>query len=71
MSTHKKARNGVLIASDSGLDLIALTVFTSRFAKGIPAQIGHLIFHFDNNEGYVDEFMRELTFAKRLYKHFR
>jgi hypothetical protein len=60
----------ISIASVSGLNLTALTAFTSRFAKLIPAQIRRLIFHIRNNEGYVDEFMRELNLAKRPDKHF-
>ena len=38
--------------------------------KCIPAQIRELILHISNNKGYVDGFVRELTFAEELYKHF-
>ena len=32
--------------------------------KSIPAQIRLVILYISNDEGYVDEFVRELTFAK-------
>jgi len=38
--------------------------------KSIPTQIRQLIFYISNSKEYVDGFVRELTFAKRLYKHF-
>ena len=38
--------------------------------KSIPAQIRQLILYISNNEGQVDGFVRELSFAKRRYKHF-
>ena len=38
--------------------------------KSIPAQIRQLSLYMSNNKGPVDGVVRELTFAKRLYKHF-
>ena len=37
--------------------------------KSIPAQIRQLIFHISDDKGQVDGFVRELTFAKQLYKY--
>ena len=37
--------------------------------KSIPAQIHQLILYTRNNKEYVDEFVRELTCAERLYQH--
>ena len=37
--------------------------------KPIPAQIRQLVLGISNNNGYVDESVRLLTFAKRLYEH--
>ena len=38
--------------------------------KSILVQIRQLILYMSDNKGKVDEFVRELTGAKRLYKHF-
>jgi hypothetical protein len=38
--------------------------------KSIPAQIRQRILYISINEGYVDGFVWELTFAERLDKHF-
>ena len=38
--------------------------------KSTPPRIRQLVLHISNNKGPVDEFVPELTFAKRLYKHF-
>ena len=38
--------------------------------KSIPAQIRQRILYIGNNKGYADEFVQELTFAKRLDRHF-
>jgi hypothetical protein len=35
----------------------------------MPAQVRQLVLYI-SNKGQVDGFMRELAFAKRLYKHF-
>ena len=45
-------------------------VFITSFyksQKSIPAQIRQRILYISNDEGYVDGFVQELTFAKRLY----
>jgi len=46
------------------------SVDTVVLQKSIPAQIRQLILHISNNKGCVDRFVRELTFAQRLCKHF-
>jgi len=53
-------------AQKSGTAFISQRVFT----KSIPAQIRQRILYISNNEGHVDGFVPELTFAERLYKHF-
>jgi len=50
-------------------------IFTESVCKvvlqeSIPAQIRQLIIHISNDEGQVDGFVRELTFAEQLCKHF-
>ena len=40
------------------------------FQKSILAQVRQLPRYFSNDKGYVAGFVRELTFAKLLYKHF-
>ena len=51
---------------------IARRVFIASFLQtSISLQLGHLIIYISNNKGLVDGFVRELTLAKRLYKHFR
>jgi len=42
-------------------------VFGIVLPKAIPAQIRQLILYISNHRGYVDGFVGELTFAKRLY----
>ena len=37
--------------------------------KSIPAQIRQLVLYTSRNKGYVHGFVRELTFAKRPFKH--
>ena len=49
-------------------NLISQKVFFLH--KSIPAQIRERIIYISNNQGYVDRFVRKLTFAKRLNKHF-
>ena len=49
------------------------SVYKVVLQKSIPAQIRQLIldyYYISNNKGYVDGFVGELTFAKRLYKQF-
>ena len=46
------------------------SIFKDVLQKSSPAQIRQLILYNSNIEGSVDEFVRELTFAKRLYGHF-
>ena len=41
-------------------------VYNVVVQKSIAAQVRQLIIHIRNNKGSVDEFVRELTFAKRL-----
>ena len=53
-----------------GYNIISQNVFMFCFAKSIPAQIRQLILYIIYNKRRVDGFVRELTFAKRLYKHF-
>ena len=38
--------------------------------KSIPAQIRQLILCISSHKGQVDRFVRDLTFATRLHKHF-
>ena len=38
--------------------------------KSIPTQIRQLLLYISNDEGLIDGFVRELTFAKRRCKHF-
>ena len=40
------------------------------FQTSIPPQIHQLILHYQYYRELVDEFVRDLTFAERLYKHF-
>ena len=49
---------------------IAYGVYEVVFKKLIPAQICQLILHVRNDKGYVGGFVRELTFAQQLCKHF-
>ena len=42
----------------------------SCLIKTISVQICQLDIYFSQNKGQVDGFVRELTFAKRLYQHF-
>ena len=46
------------------------SVYRVVLSKSIPAQIRQLILHVSNRKGSVDEFVGELTSAKRLKKHF-
>ena len=46
------------------------SVYKVVLQKSIPTQIRQLILYVSNNEGYVDEFVRELAFAERLSGHF-
>ena len=46
------------------------SVYKVVLQKSIPPPIRQLILHISNNEGQIDRFVRELTFAKRHYKHF-
>ena len=45
------------------------SVYNVVLRKSIPAQIRQLILCMRNNQGQDDGFVRELTFAKRLYEH--
>ena len=45
------------------------SVFNVVLQKSIPTQIRKLILYISMSEERVDEFMRELTSAKRLCKH--
>ena len=46
------------------------TVFEDVLQRLIPTQIRQLILYIRNSKGYFDGFVRELTSAKHLYKHF-
>jgi len=46
------------------------SVFKVVLRKPIPTQIRQLVLYISNSKEYVDGFVRELTFAKRLQKHF-
>ena len=46
------------------------SVYKVVLQMSISAHIRQLILHMSNNKEYVDEFVRESTFAKRVYKHF-
>ena len=59
----------------SRADLPLRTCLTESFhkvavQKSIPAQIRQPILHINDNKGYVDGFVGELTYQKRLGKHF-
>ena len=45
-------------------------VFKVVLQKSIPARIRQLILYISNNEGKVEVFVGELSFAKRPYKNF-
>ena len=47
-------------------DFISQKMLKNRIAKSIPAKIRQLILYIGDSEGYVDEFLGELTSAKRL-----
>ena len=46
------------------------SVLTVVLQKSIPPRTRQLILYISNSKGQVDEFVREMTFAKRLYKQF-
>ena len=46
------------------------SVYKVVLQESIPERIRRPILHKSNNNGWVDGFVRELTLAKRLYKHF-
>ena len=46
------------------------SVYKVVLQMSIPAQIRQRVLYISNDKGLVDEFARELTFAKQLYKHF-
>ena len=46
------------------------SVHTVVLQKSTPAQIHQLILYVNTYKGYSDGFVRELTFAKRLYRHY-
>jgi len=45
------------------------SVYQVVLSMSIPAHIRQLILHISDDEGKDDGFVRELTFAKPLYKH--
>ena len=45
-------------------------VYQAVLQESIPAQIRQHILYISNDKGLADEFVRELTVTKRLYKHF-
>ena len=61
---HRHCRDGRVGA------YLTESVFKVIFRESIPTQIRQLIIHISNNKGQVDEFVRKLTYARRLYKHF-
>ena len=46
------------------------SVYKVVLQKSIPAKIRQLMLYISDYKGYVDGFVRQLAFAKRLYKHF-
>ena len=46
------------------------SVYNVVLQKSIPAQICERVLYISNSEGYVDDFLRELTFAKQPDKLF-
>ena len=46
------------------------SVFKAVLQRSTPPKNRQLIIYCHLREEYVDEFVGELTFAKRLYKHF-
>ena len=53
-----------------GIRFISQKVFIMSFGKSQFLHESINSFFISNDKGYVDGFMQELTFAKRLYKHF-
>ena len=49
---------------------VAYSVYGVVLKKLIPAQIRQIILYISNDKGYVGGFVRELTFAQQLCKHF-
>ena len=45
-------------------------VYQVVLQQSVPAQIRQLVLYISNAQGQVDEFVRELTLANRLYKYF-
>ena len=66
------ARKGMPPADVPALGRSHLTesVHNVVLQKSIPAQIRQRILHMGNRKGYIDGFVRESTYAKRLDKHF-
>ena len=60
---------GVRVSSRSGIHLTE-SVDKVVFQMSFSARIRQLILCIGSNEGYVDAFARELTYAKRLHEHF-
>ena len=46
------------------------SVYEVVLQTSIPAQIRQFILYISNNQGLIDEFVRESPFAERLSKHF-
>jgi hypothetical protein len=51
-------------------DHLTPSVFEVVLQKSNPTQIHQLILYMSSSKGHVDGFVRELTHAKRLQKHF-
>ena len=59
-----------LLVHQPTLSYLTERVYKVIWKKSIPTQIRQLILYMGNNKGYVDEFVRELNLATRLFKHF-
>ena len=63
--------SGSKTCGDDGVVLLEVESVSKVVShKSIPAQIRQLVLDISYDKGYVDGFVRELTFAKRPHKHF-
>ena len=59
-----------MVRAEPSYPYLTESVCENVVQKSIPARISQLIFYVSIGKGQVDEFVRELTFAKRRYEHF-
>ena len=58
---------GLIVFSRAFLSHRVFVMSSYKSQKSIPAQIRQRILYISHDKGYVDGFVQELTFAKRLY----